>query len=369
MTEEFKTCNDPRKGLVALLHHPDILADWQRGFVRVPAYANVSVTSACRHRCIYCFSQWLRRPTSMDRILLLRICHDLAAAGVRTVEFEGVGEPLLNQHLPEGLEALDGVENVCLVTTGALMTEKFIERVFPRLSFCRFSSLELTPKEYGMVHGAGNALDWHKVCDAIRMARAVIDRDKLKCKITVTTCLLPHHQEGGTLRALAELCRTLGAHSWQLKIADRMHHNKDQKWDDVDDSKMVGEFNVARGEAKDGFNVVIRTDYMEVAKKLKEHKNYPVCLAAGSLYIHVDDDGKIYPCYSHMRSEHVMGDLALNDMRTIWASDEYGLALNRFKRLCDPTICRQASNECSSWLSPNRILDELRNPKYGARVL
>jgi GTP 3',8-cyclase len=90
----------------------------------------ISVTDRCNFRCTYCMPldeyEWIDKKQILTFEEIARLAGLFVQLGVEKIRLTG-GEPLVRQDLPlliEKLSALDGLEDLCLTTNGALLAER-----------------------------------------------------------------------------------------------------------------------------------------------------------------------------------------------------------------------------------------------------
>jgi cyclic pyranopterin phosphate synthase len=90
----------------------------------------ISVTDRCNFRCTYCMPldeyEWIDKKEVLTFEEIARLARLFVKLGVDKVRLTG-GEPLVRQDLArliEKLSALDGLEDLCLTTNGALLAER-----------------------------------------------------------------------------------------------------------------------------------------------------------------------------------------------------------------------------------------------------
>jgi GTP 3',8-cyclase len=90
----------------------------------------ISVTDRCNFRCTYCMPldeyEWIDKKEILTFEEIARLARLFVQSGVKKVRLTG-GEPLVRRDLPvliKELSAIDGLEDLCLTTNGALLAEK-----------------------------------------------------------------------------------------------------------------------------------------------------------------------------------------------------------------------------------------------------
>ena len=90
----------------------------------------ISVTDRCNFRCSYCMPldeyEWIDKKEILTFEEIARLARLFVGVGVEKIRLTG-GEPLVRQDLPvliEKLSALEGLQDLCLTTNGALLAER-----------------------------------------------------------------------------------------------------------------------------------------------------------------------------------------------------------------------------------------------------
>ena len=90
----------------------------------------ISVTDRCNFRCSYCMPldeyEWIDKKEILTFEEIARLARLFVGLGVEKIRLTG-GEPLVRQDLPvliEKLSALEGLQDLCLTTNGALLAER-----------------------------------------------------------------------------------------------------------------------------------------------------------------------------------------------------------------------------------------------------
>src|ERR1044071_7984031 len=90
----------------------------------------ISVTDRCNFRCSYCMPldeyEWINKKEILTFEEISRLATLFVALGVKKIRLTG-GEPLVRQNLDRLVEkrsGIDGLEDLCLTTNGALLADK-----------------------------------------------------------------------------------------------------------------------------------------------------------------------------------------------------------------------------------------------------
>ncbi len=136
--------------------HLDRLSAWRRGELIAPIYLEVSPTTVCNHRCLFCALDFAQdRPLYLDTGAFIRSAPELAASGVKSVLFAGEGEPLLHQGLPDMIRsAAQAGLDAALNTNASLGEAQLWRELLPHLVWVRLSLDAGSDAIYSLVHGA-----------------------------------------------------------------------------------------------------------------------------------------------------------------------------------------------------------------------
>ena len=90
----------------SIFWHPDRIEKYLNKEMFAPLYVEVSPTSACNHKCFFCYTENVMKTyggISIPPKRLINLFIELADCGVKNVELQGTGEPLLNKGTPEAI--------------------------------------------------------------------------------------------------------------------------------------------------------------------------------------------------------------------------------------------------------------------------
>jgi cyclic pyranopterin phosphate synthase len=134
----------------------------------------ISVTDRCNFRCTYCMPldeyEWIDKKEILTFEEIARLAKLSIEFGVEKIRLTG-GEPLVRQDLPvliEKLAALEGVEDLCLTTNGALLSERIHALKDAGLRRINVSVDSLDPDKFKRMTKRG---DLNKVLEGIFAAK------------------------------------------------------------------------------------------------------------------------------------------------------------------------------------------------------
>lgn len=136
-----------------LLWHLDRVCLWQKDPCICPIYIEVSPSSLCNHKCIFCGVDFARTKKFLNFDGYIKFIKFMAKEGLRSVMFAGEGEPLLNKQITQMIRSTKqlGID-VALVTNGNLASQNILEGILPYLTWIRFSVDAGSEEIYSLVH-------------------------------------------------------------------------------------------------------------------------------------------------------------------------------------------------------------------------
>jgi cyclic pyranopterin phosphate synthase len=134
----------------------------------------ISVTDRCNFRCTYCMPldeyEWIDKKEILTFEEITRLARLSMEFGVGKIRLTG-GEPLVRQDLPvliEKLAALEGLDDLCLTTNGALLSERIHALKAAGLQRINISIDSLDPDKFKRMTKRG---DLNKALDGIFAAK------------------------------------------------------------------------------------------------------------------------------------------------------------------------------------------------------
>ncbi len=134
----------------------------------------ISVTDRCNFRCTYCMPldeyEWIDKKEILTFEEITRLAKLSVEFGVEKIRLTG-GEPLVRKDLPvliEKLAVLRGLEDLCLTTNGALLSERIQALKAAGLQRINISIDSLDPDKFRRMTKRG---DLNKVLDGIFAAK------------------------------------------------------------------------------------------------------------------------------------------------------------------------------------------------------
>jgi len=134
----------------------------------------ISVTDRCNFRCSYCMPldeyEWINKKEILTFEEIARLATLFVGLGIEKIRLTG-GEPLVRQNLDKlvaKLSAIDGLQDLCLTTNGALLAEKVAALKAAGLKRVNISIDSVDPEKFTRITKRG---DLSKVLEGIFAAK------------------------------------------------------------------------------------------------------------------------------------------------------------------------------------------------------
>ncbi len=341
-----------------LFHHLDRVVKWKKGDYFPPIYVEFSPTDRCNQHCWFCYTEYLEhKPLELEPGLLVRVFRDMGAAGVKSVQIQGTGEPLLNRATPDAIVAGKKAGlSLALCTNGVLLTRPILEKTLASLEWLRVSGMESTPELYARSHGSPES-HWEKVVANLKAAVDIRRQQRLETVLAAHILLFPYNIE--RLVDSVKMIRDWGLDYVLIKAANQSIHNPQHKWP-RDTHKKFGKVleEAKRLETKE-FLVSVRTDQFEVQELCGPFKrNYQRCYGL-EFETMIDSYAGVYPCLHFWRNaDYCYGNLHEHTFEEIWRSERRREVLKRIYEAYDLSECYFGCKH----MHINESLWELTNP-------
>ncbi len=322
-----------------LFHHLDEVLKWKNGEYFPPIYVELSPTDICNQKCHFCYTDYMgHKKLEIEAELLIRIFAQLGHAGVKSVQIQGTGEPLLNKALPEAIIAgkKAGLD-MALCSNGVLLKPEVSEQILHLLSWVRISAIEANPKLYSRTHGVDES-HWHSVVKNLESAVKILGKDR--GETVIATHFVAFDYNLPYVYDAVKLCKNIGLDYIQIKPAFISLHNPEHQWDPNNYLKFKDVLDKAKELQDDNFLVDVRMDQFQTQKaECAFPKDFEACYGM-EFEIMIDSDACIYPCLNFWRDkEYSLGDLSKNSFEEIWKGKERQKVLNRIYETYDLNKC------------------------------
>ncbi len=336
-----------------LHYHPGRVADYLEGREVWPLYAEISPTSRCNHRCLFCNFNYLgHRGHELPPGRLLTLIDELWASGVNAVVLAGAGEPTLH---PDSLPALRrGRErglDLALSTNGARLTDEDLADLAENLTWVRFSMAGGTPETYARVHRAGPE-EFGRVLGRLEKLRERREKTGSRMTIGVQMVLVDANQDDPG--RLADAVKKRGADYLVIK---HFYDHEDNAYR-PDLAFRDGEYlrrltDLAAERSGPNFAFIVRP-----TETLDRRRPYHDCPGLPFI-VYIRETGDLFSCFSHQDDPATaVGSLLTADFATLWQSPGREAAFRRLREGYDKDRCQAncRHHQINLWL------DALRRP-------
>jgi len=327
-----------------LMYHPKRVGNWLEGNSIYPITVEISPTSACNHRCIFCGPSFFLnyKVKYLDTSILKSTIYNMSEVGVKAIIYAGEGEPLLHNDISSIINhtKLCGM-NASLTTNGSLMNKNILDSCMKSLSWIKVS-VDANKKEiYEKIHRCPKG-DLNKVFNNLEYAVKLKKKYDLKCTIGTQALLLEDNKDD--ISNLVIHMKNIGVDYIVIKPLS-IHPDgtcKNLKYQNITD-----EIRELEKYSNEKFKVIIRNKAFQHSD---ETRPYDKCYAQDFM-AHIDSIGGVHSCINYIgQKEFCYGNIYENTFENIWK--------NKHTIKPDISKCRDICrlDEC------NRYLWKLKNP-------
>ena len=297
-----------------LIYHPGRVADFLNGSLVYPISCEVSLSSACNHRCIFCALDYTGfKPRFMDKDVILDTLKKLHAKGLKSVVFSGEGEPFLNKYAPDIINASRQMGlDVGVSSNGAVFSHNKSNECLGLISWIRFSVAAGTAALYSQIHNTSES-DFHTAISNISNAVEVRNANDYKTTIGVQMILIPENVSEVSL--LAEMVKEIGVDYFTVKPYSQNPNSINRMNGLIDYNSLVEiEKDLAKLQTN-RYKIYFRREAMQ---NLYKDRGYDKCYGM-NFFTHIDTLGNVAPCITMIGdSEYSFGNIYERDILEIW---------------------------------------------------
>ncbi len=320
-----------------LLYHPQRVSQWTAGENVYPIYMEISPTSACNHRCVFCgldFVGYRRRFLETDQ--LKKIIGEIGPLGVKSIMYAGEGEPFLHQDMADIIRHTkeSGID-VALTTNGVLMNREISEKILGNTQWIKISCNAGTPETYARIHRTKET-DFKTVIENASQAVAIKKRNRYACTLGMQILLLPENQT--EIEQLASIAREIGLDYLVVKPYSQHPQSRTDKYKDVQYSDYLQMADDLQKYNTRNFNLLFRAKAM--AKWDEKAKGYDRCLAL-PFWSYIDAGGNVWGCSIYLNDDRFYyGNIYAEPFQAIWEGERRRKSLAWVKSELNPEFCR-----------------------------
>jgi len=316
-----------------LSYHLEEVNKWLKGEFFPPIHIEIGPTSACNHKCFFCYVDFKKNSVkTMKREVLLKLIESCRNIGIKSALLAGDGEPLVNKHTVDAIELAGRIGlDIALNSNGVLITPEIAKRILPNLVWMRVSVMSNESESYSRLHGT-DPQDFKKLIQNLKFVAQYKKENNLKVTLGIQQVLIK--ENGHTVAELARLTKEIGFDYYVLKPFHL--HNKNV----YDTSKSLYlQFKEVLREAEkltdDKFSSIVRWNIFEDMGK----RNYAKCLGLPFI-IQTSGDSCVYTCCPfYGQKEFCYGDLNEQSLEEILTSPRYREIHEKVMNIIDVQKC------------------------------
>ena len=338
-----------------LLYHPHQVSQWMEGKNIFPIYMEVSPTSACNHRCVFCALDFVGyKKDHIETQRLKDIISELGDLGLKSIMYAGEGEPFLHRDLAEIIihTKASGID-VGIATNGVMMDSTVFEKIVGATEWIKISCNAGSAETYSKIHRT-NSTDFDKVINNLKHAVRIKNSGGHACTLGVQIILLPENEH--EIERLAFVSRDMGLDYLVVKPYSQHPKSLTIRYKDIN-YRRYG--NLAKDLEKlntSHFDLIFRKNTMK--RWDNREKSYKRCLAL-PFWSYMDSLGNIWGCSVYLKDDRFFyGNIYEQSFQEIWTGEKRRSSLTFVENDLDPAICRLNCRMDDI----NRYLWELKHP-------
>ncbi len=320
-----------------LMYHPDRVNDWLSGENIYPIYAEISPTTLCNHKCIFCALDFVdHTPKFLDSKILTDRLYEMGKLGVKAIMYAGEGEPLLHKDINNIiLSTKDAGIDVAITTNGVLLNKELVDNTLKRISWIKVSIDAGTKERHSDIHKT-NIKDFDRILDNLRYTVKVRNDNNYKTTIGAQFLLLDENCH--EIELLATILKDIGVDYLIVKPYTQNPLSHNTKYKDIKYDKYLYLSDSLKKFNDDKFNVIFRDNTMKIHDK--EIRSYKKCLAL-PFWSYIDSAGNVYGCSNYLGNDKFLyGNINNSSFENIWYSDNRYESLRYVDEELDVSQCK-----------------------------
>ena len=347
-----------------LIYHPlrvaqflDAGDDWEKMKKIYPLYVEISPVGACNHRCTFCAVDYIGyKPTRLPLESIERALVEMGQQGVKSVMFAGEGEPMLHKEIDRMVmaAAAAGIDTA-MTTNASILSDTFVERALPLMSWIKASVNAGTAETYARIHQTKESEFGCVLANLKRMVNARRSGG-YPCVLGAQILLLP--ENAAEVETLARICRDeIGLDYLVVKPYSQHAFSVTQLYQHTNYQCYAELRSQLEALNTDRFSVVYRENTMKKHDQGDAHR-YSRCYATPAFWAYVMSTGAVYGCSAYLLdSRFDYGNINESSFREIWEGES---RRNNFRYVREELDIHECRVNCRMD-EVNRYLDRLVN--------
>lgn len=345
-----------------LIYHPQRVArfldagdDWEKAKSVYPLYVEISPVGACNHRCTFCAVDYIGyKPLRLELGLAERALAEMGRQGVKSVMFAGEGEPMLHTEVDRMVVAAvcAGIDTG-MTTNASVLSDAFVERALPVMSWIKASINAGTAQTYARIHRTKEQ-DFDNVLANLRRLVEARRQGGHACVLGAQILLLPENAH--EVEMLARICRDdIGLDYLVVKPYSQHAFSLNRVYAGVD-YRGYAELPLRLAALNsERFEVVYRENTMKKHDQ-GDKLRYQRCHATPFFWAYVMASGAVYGCSAYLLDARFdYGNLQEASFKEIWEGERRRESFRYVRKELDIHECRLNCRMDEA----NRYLDKL----------
>lgn len=345
-----------------LIYHPQRVArfldagdDWEKMKKIYPLYVEISPVGACNHRCTFCAVDYVGyKPVRLSLEVISRTLAEMGRQGVKSVMFAGEGEPMLHTEIDRMVMAASaaGIDSA-MTTNASILSDAFIERALPLMSWIKASVNAGTAATYARIHQTRES-DFEKVISNLKRMVEARRQGGYSCVLGAQIVLLP--ENAAEVETLARRCRDeIGLDYLVVKPYSQHAFSVTQLYQDHDYQGYDKLQSRLASMNTDSFSVIYRGNTMKKHDEGHAHR-YSRCHATPAFWAYIMSTGAVYGCSAYLLDPRFdYGNINESSFQDIWEGES---RRKNFHYIRDELDIRECRLNCRMD-EVNRYLDKL----------
>ena len=330
-----------------LIYHPQRVAqfldagnDWELIKKVYPLYMEISPVGACNHRCTFCAVDYVGyKPSRLPIEAIERTLTEMGRLGVKSVMFAGEGEPMLHTEIDRMIMAASAAGiDTAMTTNASILSDAFVERALPLMSWIKASVNAGTSETYARIHQTKDR-EFERVISNLKKLVDARRSGNHSCVIGAQILLLPDNAR--EVETLARICRDeIGLDYLVVKPYSQHAFSLTQLYQDIDyqDFTKLGPQLAALNT--DQFSVIYRENTIKKHVEGEAHR-YTKCHATPAFWGYIMSTGAVYGCSAFLLdSRFQYGNINEFSFQDIWEGELRCKNLQHVREVLDIRECR-----------------------------
>jgi radical SAM protein with 4Fe4S-binding SPASM domain len=330
-----------------LIYHPQRVAqfldagdNWEKMKKIYPLYVEISPVGACNHRCTFCAVDYIGyKPVRLSLEIIERALAEMGQQGAKSVMFAGEGEPMLHTDIDSMVvaAAAAGIDTA-MTTNASILSDAFVERALPLMSWIKASVNAGTAETYARIHRTKEAEFERVLANLKRMVEARRDGG-YSCVLGAQILLLP--ENASEVETLARICRDeIGLDYLVVKPYSQHAFSVTHLYENISYQDYAGLRSRLAALNTGNFSVVYRENTMKKHDEGDTHR-YSRCHATPAFWAYIMSTGDVYGCSAYLLDPRFgYGNINESSFRDIWEGEFRRKNLQYVREELDIRECR-----------------------------